>query len=72
MGQSSLSSRGTISSRGTSVQFRKLKYTLPRMHSFSELCSEPEHPPLEAGEIRFFQEYVGRIAMGEATVRPKD
>lgn len=33
-----------------------------------ELCSEPYHSPMEAGEIGFFQENVGRIAKGEATV----
>lgn len=38
--------------------------------SFFELCAEPSHPPREAGEIGFFQEYVGRIAKGEATVDP--
>ena len=36
-----------------------------------KLCSEPYHPLMEGGEMRFFQKYVGWIAKGETSVDPK-
>lgn len=50
-----------------------MKDALPRTQIFLLylLLSKPHHLPLEAGETGFFQECVGRIAKGAATVDTK-